>query len=420
MTNKYCFVLDYDGKPLSPTKENKGWYLIRKGRATLEKKYPMTIRLNKKIKDRDIDKSKVHVGIDDGSKHVGLSIVQEGQKRNKVVFKSTIELRQDVKKLMESRRGLRRYKRYHKRYRPQRFNNRKSSKTLGRIAPSIKQKKQSIIRVIKELNKHIRINQIHLEDVAIDIRAMTDGYKPYKWQYSKSNRLDENIRKAIIFRDSNTCQMNGEKNVRMEVHHIIPRRLNGSNSINNLVTLCTECHRKVTGKEEQYIDYFQSIIGKKNFSFLNHASHVMIGKYYLQQELSKIASLRLTTGGDTANKRIDWGIDKSHSNDAIVLTNLIPNKDLNIEEYIIKPIRRKSKAIYNNVNGVKHRDIIQYTYRNGETHTGYVTGLRPSRNAVNFQSPTKHCKAVNVNKVKLLWKFTNIYWLQKNYAQLNT
>nr|DAN11198.1 MAG TPA: hypothetical protein [Herelleviridae sp.] len=24
---------------------------------------------------------------------------------------------------------------------------------------------------------------------------------------------------------------------------------------------------------------------------------------------------------------------------------------------------------------------------------------------------TKHCKSVNANKVKLLWKFTNIYWL---------
>lgn len=411
MTNKYCFVLDYDGKPLSPTKENKGWYLIRKGRATLEKKYPMTIRLNKKIKDEDVDKSNIHVGVDDGSKHVGLSIVQEGQKRNKVVFKSTIELRQDVKKLIENRRGLRRYKRYHKRYRPCRFNNRKSSKNKGRIAPSIKQKKQSIIRIVKELNKYIRINQIHLEDVAIDTRALTDGYKTYKWQYQKSNRLDENIRKATIIRDNNTCQMCKKSNIMMEVHHIVPKRLNGSNSIHNLITLCKSCHKKITGKEEQYIDILQSIIGNKNFNFLNHASHVMIGKSYLQQELSKIAYLRLTTGGDTANKRIDWDVDKSHSNDAVVVTNLIPSKDLNIEEYIVKPIRRKSKAIYDNVNGIKHRDIVEYTYRNGEKHRGYVTGLRPSRNAINFQSPTKHCKAVNADKVNLLWKFTNIYWL---------
>lgn len=407
MTNKYCFVLDYDGKPLSPTKENKGWFLIRKGRAILEKKYPMTIRLNKRIEDKDLDKSKMHIGIDDGSKHVGLSMVQEGQKRNKVVFKSTVELRQDVKKLLEKRKGLRRVRRNEKRHRPSRFNNRGKK---GFLAPTIKQKKQSIIRVLKELNKHIRINHIHLEDVSIDARALTDGYKPYKWQYTKSNRLDENIRKATIIRDNNTCQMCKKKNTQMEVHHIVPKRLNGSNSIHNLITLCKSCHKKVTGIEEQYIDTLQTIVGKKSSNFLNHASHVMIGKNYLQQELTKIASLRLTTGGDTANKRVDWNINKSHSNDAIVITGLIPSKDLNIEEYIIKPIRRKSKAIYDNVNGIKHRDIVEYTYKNGETHRGYVTGLVPNRNAINFKSPVRHCKTVSVNKVKLLWKFTTLYW----------
>ena len=71
----------------------------------------------------------------------------------------------------------------------------------------------------------------------------------------------------------------------------------------------------------------------------------------------------------------------------------------------------KSKAIYDNVSGIKHRDIVEYTYKNGETHRGYVTGLVPNRNAINFKSPVRHCKTVNVNKVKLLWKFTNIYWL---------
>ena len=407
MANKYCFVLDYDGKPLSPTKENKGWFLIRKGRATLEKKYPMTIRLNKRIEDKDLDKSKMHVGIDDGSRHVGLSMVQEGQKGNKVVLKSTVELRQDVKKLLEKRKGLRRVRRNEKRHRPSRFNNRGKK---GFLAPTIKQKKQSIIRVLKELNKHIRINHIHLEDVSIDTRALTDGYKPYKWQYTKSNRLDENIRKATIMRDNNTCQMCKKKNTQMEVHHIVPKRLNGSNSIHNLITLCKPCHKQVTGIEEQYIDTLQSIVGKKSNNFLNHASHVMIGKSYLQKELQQIAPLRLTTGGDTANKRIDWNINKSHSNDAIVITGLIPSKDLDIEEYIVKPIRRKSKAIYDNVSGIKHRDIVEYTYKNGETHRGYVTGLVPNRNAINFKSPVRHCKTVNVNKVKLLWKFTNIYW----------
>ena len=49
------------------------------------------------------------------------------------------------------------------------------------------------MRVIKALNKFVKIDSYCLEDVAIDIRALTDGYKPYSWQYQKSNRLDANV-----------------------------------------------------------------------------------------------------------------------------------------------------------------------------------------------------------------------------------
>lgn len=69
------------------------------------------------------------------------------------------------------------------------------------------------------------------------------------------------------------------------------------------------------------------------------------------------------------------------------------------------------KAKTNNVLGIKHRDLVQYTYKNGETHKGYVTALYPKLNALNFQSPTKHCKKVNAKKCKLLWKYSKIYWL---------
>lgn len=83
-----------------------------------------------------------------------------------------------------------------------------------------------------------------------------------------------------------------------------------------------------------------------------------------------------------------------------------------IKELIIKPIRRKLKAKTDNVLGIKHRDLVSYTYKNGETHTGYVTALYPKQLALNFQSKTKHCKKVNAQKCRLLWKFNKIYWLE--------
>lgn len=416
MTNQekpisYSFVLDAEGKPLSPTKEVKAWYMVRKGKATLVSKYPMVVQLKRTIPDDEICKDEVRCGIDDGSSHVGISIVQECKTCNKVLFKGTIEHRQDVKKLMTVRRGYRRIRRNNKRYRKPRFDNRGSSKRKCRIAPSVFQKKQAVVRVMNWLDRWIPISSYYLEDVAIDIRALTDGYKPYKWQYQKSNRLDENIRKAVIKRDNGKCRECGKSNTVLEVHHINPRRLNGSNTLGNLITLCSSCHDKTKGHEEKYMEHFFEMLETSDNKGLFYASHVMIGKTWLRNQLSDLGELHLTTGGDTANKRIDWNIEKSHSNDAICITGLEPDS-VNMKEWTIKPMRRQSKAKTDNVFGIRHRDLVEYTYRNGETHRGYVTALHPALNCLNFQSKTKHCKKVNAEKCKLLWKYSKIYWLE--------
>lgn len=408
MLKEYSFVLDKKGQKLDPTLVQNAWRLIRQKKAKLISKFPMIIQLNKVIENPN--KDEIHLGIDDGAVHVGTALVQKCLTRNKVLFKGVVEQRKDVHKLMEQRRNYRRYHRYHKWYRPARFNNRSSSKRKGRLAPSILQKKQAIVRVVDRLLQWIRINQIHLEDVKIDIRALTDGYKPYKWQYQKSNRLDENLRLATILRDG-CCMECGKSNIKFEVHHITPRKNGGSDTLRNLITLCPKCHQKTFGKEEQFADKYYSLVEGKNLRELKYAQHVMQGKTWLHNELSKRSDLILTTGCDTANKRFDWDIEKSHSNDAVCITDLKP-ENVDILEYTIKPMRRQSKAKTDNVLGIKHHDLVEYTFKNGETHRGYVTALYPELNALNFQSKTKHCKKVNAKKCKLLWKFNKIYWLK--------
>lgn len=410
MDNKieYCFVVDINNKPLAPTKINRGWYLIRKEKAKLKSKFPMVIQLLKEVND-DIN-TEIICGIDDGSSHVGIALVQKCKTKNKVVFKGIIEQRKDVKKLISLRREFRQYHRYHKRYRKARFNNRASSKKEDRLAPSIKQKKNAILRVLYQLNKRINIQEYYLEDVAIDIRAMTDNYKPYGWQYQESNRLDENLRKAAILRDNCTCQECGKKNCKLEIHHIRAKKYGGADTIGNLITLCEKCHQKTEGIEKEFEERYFNKIKSKSKRF-DYAMHVMQGKNYLRNKISELGILNLTTGGDTANKRIEWDIEKSHSNDAICITNLYPDT-CNIKEWVIKPIRRQSKAKTDNVLGIRHRDLVSYTYKNGETHIGYVTALYPELNALNFKSFTKHCNKVNAKKCRLIWRFNKIYWLE--------
>jgi 5-methylcytosine-specific restriction endonuclease McrA len=407
--NEFCFVIDNAGNQLSPTKVGKGWYMIRKGKAIQINRYPMVIQINKTVKE--IDSSNFVLGIDDGSKYTGIAIIQECQTKNKPVFKGIIEHRQDVKYLMDARKGHRKYKRYHKKYRIKRFDNRSSSKRKYRLAPSIKQKKEATLRVINQMRKWITIDKINLEDVQFDIRNLTEGERLYKWQYQKSNRLDENLRIATLMRDRYSCRQCGNKNTRLEAHHIIPRRLGGSDSIYNLISLCSDCHSKVTGSEMTYAKTFQSIINGKNLN-LKDAMHVMQGKNYLRQEISKIAPLELTTGGDTANKRVDWCINKTHSNDALVICNLkIDSSKCNLKEWVIKPQRRKSKAKVDNVDGFKHRDLVKYTKKNGEFYIGYITALYPDKKQCNITTiDGKILKGYGVKPLKLIWRFNKIYW----------
>ena len=410
---EYSFVLDYENNKLSPTPVNNAWYLIRKSKAILICKYPMVIKLKKEIKDNEQDESKFIVGIDDGSKYVGIAIVQKCKNKNKVIFKSVIEQRQDVSKLMTVRSGYRKYHRQHKRYRKARFNNRASSKRKEWIAPTIKQKKQAILRVVNRLNKWCNIHKIILEDVQIDIRALQEGHKLYKWQYQKSNRLDENLRIATLMRDNYTCQDCGKKDCRLEAHHIVPRRLKGSDSIGNLITLCDKCHDKTEGNEDLFIEKYQNKIKGKNIRF-DYAMHVMQGKKYLRQELNKIADVELTIGSETANKRIDWDIEKSHSNDAIVICGLKVNKiNCDIKDWIIKPKRRKSMVQQESKSIFKHGDLVRYINRKNEIIIGRITAMLKKNGyckIVDFKG--KEFGPISPKSLKLIWRFNKIYFLE--------
>ena len=153
------------------------------------------------------------------------------------------------------------------------------------------------------------------------------------------------------------------------------------------------------------------MINGNNIRF-DYAQHVMQGKNYLRSELNKLGKLILTTGGDTANKRIDWEVDKSHSNDAIVITDLmIHKKDYNIKDRVIKPMRRKSKSKVEEVCGFKHRDLIKYTKKNGESYIGYITALYPEKKQCNITTLDEQIlKRYGIKSLKLIWRFNKIYW----------
>ena len=66
----------------------------------------------------------------------------------------------------------------------------------------------------------------------------------------------ESIRNQVLLRDNFTCQKCGVRNVRLDIHHKVWRRLFKdtlqANSLDNLITLCASCHMIIENKERKY------------------------------------------------------------------------------------------------------------------------------------------------------------------------
>jgi len=110
------YVISKDGKSLMPTKRHgKVRRLLKQGLAKVVRTEPFTIQL---LYDTTTYTQPVAVGVDIGSKIVGISATTETQE----LFSGEVELRQDIKKLLLERKEYRRHRRYCKRrYRKPRF-----------------------------------------------------------------------------------------------------------------------------------------------------------------------------------------------------------------------------------------------------------------------------------------------------------
>jgi 5-methylcytosine-specific restriction endonuclease McrA len=70
-------------------------------------------------------------------------------------------------------------------------------------------------------------------------------------------------RVSVFERDDHACQMCGQQGGSLEAHHIRPKRRfpKLTLEVNNGITLCFDCHRRiVTGKEEHFVFIFDRIV----------------------------------------------------------------------------------------------------------------------------------------------------------------
>ena len=330
------YVLNKDGLPLMPThKLGKVRHLLKDGQAKIVKRNPFTVQLNYECSSYV---QFVTLGVDAGSKHIGLS----ASTRKDELYCSDVELRNDIVELLSTRRETRRTRRNRLRYRKPRFNNRTPPKKEEWLAPSIRHKIESHLKVIENIHMNLPVNKVKVEVAAFDtqlLKAQETGMTISGVEYQQGEMLGFNIREYVLFRDNHECHhCHGKsKDKVLEVHHLESRKT-GGNAPNNLITLCKTCHEKYHKGEIE--------LKQKRGTKYNDATFMGIMRWRLYDELKAIyPKVELTYGYITKSNRIKYGLAKEHYNDAYCIAGNFNTKPLDTVIYQ-KKVRCHNRQIH--------------------------------------------------------------------------
>lgn len=326
------FVMNQHGETLMPCKPRKARILLKKGNAKVISRSPFTIQLKYGSTGY---KQNLTLGVDTGHNEVGLSVVSE----TKEVFSAVAKMRNDISDKMNQRRMYRRNRRNRLRYRKPRFDNRSASTRKGRLAPSIQWKVDAHIRLIERLKALMPITKVVLETGTFDPHKLKNPDITNE-QYQKGVQYGfENVKAYVLSRDGYKCQCSKKGcSDRLEVHHIKYRSQGGSDTPDNLITLCLKHHKQLhDGKLKLDV--------KKHKSLKSATTMNVIRKRLLEWFPDAIE----TFGYITKTNRYQHGIEKTHSNDAFVIAGGT-DQDRDTERVIIFK-RKNNRSLQKSRNG---------------------------------------------------------------------
>ena len=369
------YVLNKNGEPLMPTtRYGRVRRLLRKGLAVVVDYRPFTIQL---AYDTPNGVQGVSLGVDAGTKHVGLSATA----KKKVLFEAELLLRSDIVEKLSTRREFRRTRRNRKtRYRKYRFLNR--TKKPGWLAPSVRQKVDSHIHWISRICKFLPIKKITVETAQFDtqlLKAQEQGLpSPQGTDYQKGEQLGfSNVREYVLFRDGHKCQCckGKSKDTKLHVHHIESRKT-GGDAPNNLITLCSECHAKYHRGE---IELPKTA---RRGTSLRDATHMGIMRKTLFNRLKEEIGAEIpcyeTYGYITKSTRTRNGLPKAHAIDArcisgnpcacsdgkcVIIRKLRANNRQLHRATIMPGGKRRNNQAPREVRGFRLMDSVEYAYR---------------------------------------------------------
>lgn len=351
-------VIDQDGNPKNPLINKNGFVkrMIESGEVKIISRKPiltiqiveLTSRTRKLIYTK---KQKITLGIDYGYKFVGYSVISDS---NELVG-GTLFLRTDIPKLLKSKAMYRTQRRHNLRFRKARFDHRRIDK--GWLPPSIRHDLDSVVKQIRELTKIFPIDNIVVETANFDIQKLNNpSIEGVGYQQGVRFGVDGNLREYILHRDNHSCKhkecKNKEENPRLYIHHIVEKSNGGSDSPDNLITLCSTCHTPANHKNG-FLNPNRILGDKKLTKSFKAETHMNIIRKFVLKAISEDnpkVKVDETFGYITKERRLnasDEGIDKTektHHNDAFFIAGGLHQERID-GEVDVKFLRRNNRSL---------------------------------------------------------------------------
>jgi len=310
--------------PCSPCKAKK---LLRLEKAKVISRLPFTIKL---LEGCSGYKQPVSLRIDSGSKVIGCAAVRED---GKTLYASETTLRNNIHLKMEKRASYRRTRRSRKtRYRAARFNNRKRND--GWLTPTMTSKVHAHEQEIKFVRSRLPIQELVIETASFDIHKITNSEVTKETYQEGRQKGFYNVKAFVLARDEHTCQIckQGKSGTKLHNHHIVFRCNGGTDSPDNLITLCLDCHEQL----HAYSDAQKRSLKLQKKKCVNTSDAVQVSTIgaYLRQRLN----FREVFGYETKFDREQLGLPKSHFVDAMC-AGAPPGQRIKMPEHVFQKKR---------------------------------------------------------------------------------
>lgn len=416
------FVLDRHKKPLMPCTEKRARLLLARKRARVHRLHPFTTRL---VDRRQAESAlqPLRLKLDPGSQRTGMALVRElTPGTHEVLHLADLEHRgARIRQRLAQRRAYRRRRRgANLRYRAPRCFNRRRRK--GWLAPSLQHRVETVATWVARYRRWAPITALTLEHVRFDAQALVNP-AIQGMEYQQGTLAGYELREYLLEKWGRQCAYCGMAGLPLQVEHITPKSLGGSDRVSNLTLSCGPCNNR---KGNQPVVAFLAKQPNRLAQLLaqaqaplTDAAAVNATRWAIWRRLTTAGlPLEAASGGRTKWNRTRFGIRKTHALDAVcagvvdqvtkwqcpVLTIRGTGRESHQRTRLTahgfpRGILMRQKA----VQGFRTGDLVRATVPTG-VHAGIHTGRVAVRATGNFniQTPTATMQEIRARHCQLL------------------